>query len=64
MVTADNQKDGAFRARGNAELDRIRTDAVTPANIAEAHASCTHYQTIAAAARWWSTAAARQPSHR
>jgi putative peptide zinc metalloprotease protein len=49
VVRVDNTKDGAFRARGNAELDRIRRDEVTSANIAEAHASCTDCQTIAAA---------------
>jgi putative peptide zinc metalloprotease protein len=49
VVDVENRKDGAFRARGNAELDRIRGDNVTPSNIAQAHASCTDCQTIAAA---------------
>jgi putative peptide zinc metalloprotease protein len=49
VVRVDNDHDGRFRARGNAELDRIRGDDVSPANIAEAHAQCTDCQTIAVA---------------
>jgi bacterioferritin-associated ferredoxin len=49
MVSVDNDRDGRFRARGNAELDRIRGDEVSPNNIAEAHARCTDCQTIAVA---------------
>jgi hypothetical protein len=44
-----NPQDERFRARGNAELDRIHHDKVTPVNIAEAHARCTACQTIAVA---------------
>jgi hypothetical protein len=49
VVSADNTSDGRFRARGNAELDRIHGDDVTPVNLAQAHARCTDCQTIAAA---------------
>ena len=49
VVNADNDRDGRFRARGNAELDRIRGDEVRPTNMAQAHASCTDCQTIAVA---------------
>lgn len=49
IVSADNSGDGRFRARGNADLDRIRGDNVSPANVAQAHAHCTDCQTIAAA---------------
>jgi putative peptide zinc metalloprotease protein len=49
IVQLVNTQDGRFRARGNAELDRIRGDDVRPVNVAEARASCTDCQTIAAA---------------
>jgi hypothetical protein len=49
VVSVDNDRDGRFRARGSAELDRIRGDEVSPNNIAEAHARCTDCQTIAVA---------------
>jgi hypothetical protein len=49
VVSVDNDRDGRFRARGSAELDRIRGDEVTPNNIAQAHARCTDCQTIAVA---------------
>ncbi len=49
MVLVENRQDGRFRARGNAELDRIHEDEVTPHNVAQARSTCSDCQSVAAA---------------